>query len=349
MQAIQLSAPGILTAIERDVPTVPAGHALVRVDLVGLCGSDASYFTRGANGDFVVSEPLVLGHEVIGTVAEIGAVTEIGTGSSGAPRVGDRVAVHPAWPSPRQGESSVAADLALERPSFLGSASTRPHSDGGLQEYLSVRVERLRVLPEALPPAAAVLAEPTAVVLHALGKAGDVSGAEAFVCGAGPIGLLTVLALQRAGAARVTVSDVRPAALQLARRLGADAIVDASHTPVPESSVDIAIEATGVPAALANAIAATRPGGRIVQLGMLPRDPRPLSLSALVTKELRLFGSHRFLGELDAAVQLLASTPNAARIVTTVIPFAQAALAFEAVTDPAVVGKVAIAVNEPVT
>jgi L-idonate 5-dehydrogenase len=342
MQAIQLSAPGTLTTIHRDIPVVTPRHALVRIDLVGLCGSDASYFARGANGDFVVAEPLVLGHEVIGTVTEIDAQPP------GGPQVGDRVAVHPAWPSPRPGESAVAADLAGELPSFLGSASTRPHTDGGLQEYLSVRVERLRVLPQTLPTTTAVLAEPTAVVLHALANAGDVSGAEAFVCGAGPIGLLAALALRSAGAARVTVSDIRPAALQLAQALGADAIVDASLSPVPESSADIAIEASGVPAALANAIVVARPGGRIVQLGMLPRDPRPLSLSAFVTKELRLFGSHRFAGELDAAVQLLTATPLAAQIVTTVFPLAQAALAFEAVTDPAVVGKAAIAVSATV-
>jgi L-idonate 5-dehydrogenase len=339
MLAARLTGIGSIELISRECPERRPGHTLVRVELVGLCGSDLSYFTKGANGDFIMREPLVLGHEIIGTVAETDP-------DPTGPQVGDRVAVHPAWPSPRVGEVAVPADLADEPASFLGSASTTPHTDGGLQEYLCVRTERLRVLPDELSARVAILAEPTAVVLHALSRVGDVRDRRILICGAGPIGLLTLLALRSGGAAGITVTDVRADALELARALGADAIIDVSREAAAPSSVDIAIEASGVPSALESAIAATRRGGIVVQLGMLPREPRPMVLAGIVTKELSVLGSHRFTGELDAALALLAHTPTAARIVSTVVPLGDVARAFAAVRDPSVVGKVVVAVRD---
>ncbi|MFB4352405.1 zinc-binding dehydrogenase [Microbacterium sp. LS_15] len=338
MRAVRLAGTGTVEIVDRAMPVVRAGHALVRVDLVGLCGSDLSYFRKGANGDFRVRAPLVLGHEIVGTVVEAPADDAFVT-------VGDRVAVHPVWPCPRPGQHDVPDDLREESPSFLGSASTWPHTDGGLQEYLALRTERLRVIPAELPSAAAVLAEPTAVVLHALSRAGDLRGAEAFVCGAGPIGLLAVLALRRAGARRVTVSDVREAPLALARRIGADAVVDLSVEEPRASCADVVIEASGVPAALESAVSIARADARIVQLGMLPRDPRPIALSGIVTKELHLIGTHRFSGEFDDALRLLRDSPHAAEIVTAVTPLESAASAFETMVDPTVSGKVVVDVS----
>lgn len=339
MKTVRLIGPRELETVPRDLPRLAPGHALVRVDLVGLCGSDLSYFSRGANGDFVVREPLVLGHEIVGTVVDIAAA------SDAAVRVGDRVAVHPVWPCPRPGETRVPDDLAGQPASFLGSASTSPHTDGGLQEHLAVRVERLRRLPDDLPSATAVLAEPTAVVLHALSRAGDLRGVDAFVCGAGPIGLLATIAVRHAAARRVTVSDVRRAPLDLARRVGADRVVDLGSEVEAPSSADVVIEASGVPAALESAVAVARPGGTIVQLGMLPRDARPLSLSGLVTKELHLIGTHRFAGELDQALRLLQAAPEAAGIVSTARPLDEVSEAFDALADPAVSGKVVVDVS----
>lgn len=336
MKALRLVGPRTLEWDEREMPVLRRGHALVRIDLVGLCGSDLSYFMKGANGDFEVREPFVLGHEIVGTVVAAGD-DSVG--------VGDRVAVHPVWPCPRPGEREVAADLLEEPPSFLGSASTWPHTDGGLQEHLCVRTERLRAIPPDLPSATAVLAEPTAVVLHALSRAGDPTGLDAVVCGAGPIGLLAVLALRRAGARRITVTDVRSAPLALARRIGADSTVDLSSERPAASCADLVIEASGVPASLESAAAMARVGGTIVQLGMLPRDQRPIALSAIVTKELRVIGSHRFTGEFDDALRLLSATPDAAEIVTTARSLDDTAEAFAAVGDPAVTGKVVVDVN----
>ncbi|WP_144875013.1 zinc-binding dehydrogenase [Microbacterium sp. 1.5R] len=338
MRAVRLAGPSALEPEDRPVPVVRPGHALVRIDLVGLCGSDLSYFAKGANGDFEVRAPLVLGHEIVGTVVE----TAPGDDSV---RIGDRVAVHPVWPCPRPGEREVGDDLRDEPSSFLGSASTWPHTDGGLQEFLVLRTERLRVIPADLPSAAAVLAEPMAVVLHALSRAGDVRGADAFICGAGPIGLLALLALRHAGARHVTVSDVRDAPLALARHIGADAVVDLSTQQPTPASADLVIEASGVPAGLESAVSIARIGGRIVQLGMLPRDQRPIALSGIVTKELHLIGTHRFSGEFDDAIRLLAASPRAAEIVTTAHPLAEAAAAFASVADPTVSGKAVVDVS----
>lgn len=344
MRAAVLNGIRSLTLDERPEPALSAHDVRVRVDLVGLCGSDLSYFARGANGDFAVQEPLVLGHEIIGTVTERGALADAEI------RVGDRVAVHPAWPSPRSGASTIDADLASEPSSFLGSASTSPHTDGGLQEQLVLRPERLRRVPESLDSRTAVLAEPMAVVLHALANAGDaIRGADVTVCGAGAIGLLSIVAIRQAGAASITVTDVRAEALALAQRLGADQTVDVSVDRASEASASVVVEASGVPASLEAAVRIARTGGVIIQLGMLPREARPMTLSGLVVKALTLAGSHRFGGELDAALVALERAPECAEIVTAVVPLTSAADAFAAVADPTIAGKVVVDVSGMLT
>jgi L-idonate 5-dehydrogenase len=334
MRAAVLTGIQSLAVVDRPRPALPDAAVRVRVDLVGLCGSDLGYYSRGANGDFVVRGPLVLGHEIIGTVTELGADADTSIS------VGDRVAVHPAWPSPGIGESAVSDEYAD------GSASTSPHTDGGLQEFLHLHPARLRPLPQGLPARIAVLAEPLAVVLHALANLGrSIAGSDVAICGAGPIGLLSLVAAKRAGAASVTITDVRASALDLASALGADRTIDVAAASAPESGVDVVIEASGVPASLETAVHIAREGGTIVQLGMLPRDARPMTLSGLVVKELHLIGSHRFAGEIDDALDLLAGAPECAQIVTTVTALDDVTEAFAAVADPAVVGKVVVDVS----
>lgn len=329
---------------DRDAPVVRTGHVLVAPRYVGLCGSDLSYFRTGANGAFVIREPLTLGHEI---AAEVIAVAD---GTSGAFAIGDRVVVHPAWPCPPAGQKTVPAALAAESPSFLGSASTWPHTHGALTELLQVRPEQLRRLPDGLPSRRAALAEPLAVVLHALDRhPAGFDGARVLVCGAGPIGLLTVVALKRRGAAHVAVTDLHPRPLEIAASIGADQTFQLTADPeggamVPADAYEVAVEATGAAASLDTALSALAPAGVLIQLGMLKKGTVSADLSAVVVKELSLLGSHRFLGELDSAIELLSVAAECDAIITDVLPFDAIAEALRRAGDPATSSKVLVEV-----
>lgn len=343
MKTARVITAGVVDILDVPTPDLADDKVLVAPVFVGLCGSDLSYYRKGANGSFVIREPLTLGHEIVARVVKAGSR------AYGDFVPGEAVVVHPVWPSPLPGGSEVPPELMDEAPHFLGSASTSPHTQGGLAEQLAVRGERLRRIPAELPLSRAALAEPLSVVLHALDRnpAGYV-GASVLVCGAGPIGLLAAVALKHRGAASVSLTDLHQRPLDIGISMGADAgfrIGDAENA-VPQNAFDIAIEATGVPASLDAAIHALRPGGVLVQLGMLAAGGITADLAQIVVKELTMIGSHRFLGELDDAIELLASAPECDAIITHVVELESIAEALELAGNGADSSKVLVSVND---
>ena len=340
MRAVTVHAPGDLRVEEFPTPEPARGEVLVRIVYGGICGSDLHYAKDARNGNYRVLEPLVLGHEVVGVVSDVGADTP------SAPPVGTRVAIHPATPSAPAGATGPTG-LHLQRGgTYLGSASTQPHTQGGFVELLPVGVDRLRELPDGLPLRRAVLAEPLAVALHGVSRLGDrVRGARVLVSGAGPIGALAVAALRDAGAEHVTAADLQELPLRVASAVGADATVNLSTGEIPEAEFDVVVEAAGVVPSLVAAIRAVRPGGAILQLGILPAGPQPIPVSELVGKEVALFGTQRFDVELDAAVALLAVEPGLAAVVTDVYGIDDAAAAFARAADSARSSKTVLAVS----
>lgn len=340
MRAAVLDPGRRVTVTEIDPPTPGTGQVLVAPAVVGLCGSDVSYATKGANGAFVVRHPMVLGHEICATLTHPTLIDGV-LADAGTP-----VVVHPLWPSPLRGESAVRAKFASDPVSFMGSASTMPHTNGGLAELLAVRPEQLRLVPAGLPMVRAVLAEPLAVVLHALSRLPvSPAGRTVLVCGAGPIGLLTALCLKARGAAAVTLTDLHRRPLTLALDLGADQVVQVPEESPADNAFDIAIEATGALASVHAALAAVAEGGYLLQLGMLSRDRLPTGLAPVVTKELTIVGSHRFTGELDAAIAFLADHPACERIVTHRLPLEAAAEALALAADAATASKVVVQIG----
>lgn len=323
-----------LTAAVRDVdlPEPGEGQVRLRVDYVGICGSDLHYYYEGANGAFVVREPLVPGHELSGRVDR---------DPSGVLAEGTPVTVHPArFGTPREGIED--APHLWPGGSYLGSASTWPHTQGAASEYLVVDAGMVRVLPEGLPVRRAVLAEPLAVALHALGKAGEVAGLEVLVTGSGPIGLMAVAAAVAAGA-RVTATDVLAGPLERATALGAAATIDVSSEAVEPNAYAVVLECSGVPVSISTALKAVRPGGTVVQVGMLPDDPRPVNLAPFISKEVRYLGAFRFLDEIDRAVELLAADPVIESALTHEFALTDAAEAFATARDSQRSGKVVFA------
>jgi len=319
---------GDLRVQELPVPEPGPGQALVAVRYGGVCGSDLHYWRHGGVGDFRLREPMLLGHEVVGTVVSYG------DGASG-PLPGTAVAVHPATPCgvcPEclEGRRNVCRDTR-----YLGSAARFPHVQGGFAAQVTVPAEQLRALPEGLEPRRAALAEPLSVALHAVRRAGAVTGRHVLVTGAGPIGCLVVAAAKAAGAATVTVTDLLPAALEYARLAGADTVVradDPADAGWP-SEVDVAVEASGVAAGLETCLRLVRRGGVVVQLGMLPPGPSPFAGNLVVSREIELRGAFRFDSEFDEALRLLAAEPAFDRLVSAVVPVTEAESAFALAAD----------------
>ena len=243
MRAIVIN--GKLDLAEAEVPTPEPGEGQVRLRMAfgGICGSDLHYYNEGANGEYVVREPLVPGHEVSGTVD---------LDPSGELAPGTPVTVHPArFGTPEPG----VEDRRHLWPggSYLGSASTWPHTQGGMSEYLVVEKDMVRVLPGTLPLRRAALAEPLAVALHAIVVAGGVVGKRVLVSGSGPIGLLAAAAALAKGAAEVVATDVLTGPLERARALGVHGTVQVGVEEIPAAAFDVVLECSGVPAAISPA------------------------------------------------------------------------------------------------
>ncbi|GGS71809.1 L-idonate 5-dehydrogenase [Streptomyces cinerochromogenes] len=319
---------GELRVQELPDPQAGPGEALVAVRYGGVCGSDLHYWRHGGVGDFRLREPMVLGHEVVGTVVSYGP------GATG-PAPGTPVAVHPATPCGLCPECADGRANVCRDTRYLGSAARFPHVQGGFAERVAVPAGQLRALPDGLGLRRAALAEPLSVALHAVRRAGAVAGRHVLVTGAGPIGCLVVAAVKAAGAARVTVTDLVPEALGYAAVAGADSLVradDPADAGWP-AEVDVAVEASGVAAGLDTCLRLVRRGGVVVQLGMLPAGRTPFAGNLVVSREIELRGAFRFDAEFDDALELLAARGEFDGLISSVVPVAGAESAFALAAD----------------
>ena len=330
-RAAVIHAPHDLRVEVRAVPEVGPDDVRVRVRAGGICGSDLHYFHQGGFGTVRIREPMVLGHEVAGTVEAVGAaVSHV--------RRGDPVAVNPSLPCGQcrfclAGMANHCLDMR-----FYGSAMRFPHVQGGFREVLVCRASQ--AVPAPMPPARAAFAEPLAVALHAARQAGPLLGARVLVTGAGPIGALCLLAARHAGARQVVATDLVDAPLAVARRLGAAATHNLRAEPdalVPyaadKGTFDAVFECSGSAAALAGAVPVARPGAVIVQVGIGGTET-PVALNALVAKEIALRGSFRFHEEFQLAVDVLArGAIDVAPLLTATLPLTDANAAFALASD----------------
>ena len=279
MNALRLHGVGDLRLHDEPEPVPGDGEALVRVTAVGLCGSDRHWLVEGSIGDAVLERPLVLGHELAGVV------------ESGE-RKGERVAVDPADPCERcdvcrSGRLHLCPNLR-----FAGHGTT----DGGLRTVLAWPTRLLHPLPDSLSAPEGALLEPLGVALHALDLAPVGPGTTAGVFGCGPLGLLLVQLLAVAGAS-VVADDPLPHRLAAAEHLGA--------TAPDGGAVDVAFEVAGDDRALAAALEALRPGGRVVVVGIPDGDRTAFTASLARRKELTIALCRRMQpGDLPRAIRL---------------------------------------------
>lgn len=183
------------------------------------------------------------------------------------------------------------------------------------------------------------MAEPLAVCLHAARQAGSLLGKQVLITGAGPIGMLSVLVARRSGAARIVITDVVDAPLDLARRLGADEAINVLSSPaalepyrIEKGTFDVLFEASGNQAALVSSLNVLRPGGVIVQLGL--GGEMTLPVNTIVAKELQLRGTFRFHEEFQFAVDMMGRGQiDVKSLISSSFPFEQARDAFERASD----------------
>lgn len=295
-----LAAPGgVLTLEPRPEPSPRPNEAVIEVAYGGVCGSDLHYWKHGAAGESILRGPLVLGHEVVGTV-------RLAATDGSGPAAGAKVAVHPATPGTP--EFRYPADRPnLSGGSYLGSAALVPHTDGAFMRRVALRADMLRPLPEGLDLQAAALAEPAAVAWHAVERAGDLRGKSVLVIGAGPIGSLIVAVAKRAGAAHISVTDLHDFPLTVAQAVGADSALNApSDEQIARLDADVTFESSGSWRGFASAIAGTARGGKVVMVGLIPSGEQPALLSLIVNRELEILGSFRFNNEIDEVLAALA-------------------------------------------
>lgn len=331
MKSIVIHAPRDLRIEEREAGEPGPGEVLVRIEAGGVCGSDLHYYNHGGFGTVKLREPMILGHEVAGRVVRLGA------GVSGLVE-GQRVAVSPSRPCNAcryclEGQQQHCLDMR-----FYGSAMRFPHVQGAFRQMI-VAEARQCVPADGLSAGEAAMAEPLAVCLHAMRQAGDLLGKRVLVTGCGPIGLLCILAARRAGAGEITATDLSPFTLSMAAANGADRTLDVGADrealkpfEADKGYFDVLFECTGAAAALAGGIAALRPRGTIVQLGL--GGDMQLPVQAITTKELSLCGSFRFHEEFATGVALMRKgLIDVKPLITHTVPLAEAETAFRIASD----------------
>jgi L-iditol 2-dehydrogenase len=277
MQVARLHGVGDIRVGDEAVPEPGPGEELVRVAAVGICGSDLHWWDQGGIGDAQLAQPLVLGHEGAGVIAD-------------GPRRGQRVAIDPAIPCGvcrpcRDGYRNLCPRIR-----FAGHGGT----DGAMREFMSWPAELLYPLPDELSDSDGAVLEPLGVALHSYDLGHLRLGGTAAVIGCGPIGLLLIQLLRAAGAQSVVAADPLPHRREAAARSGADRVADPGRlagpgrddgpgtgSGVPHEApgvreltgdgVDVAFEIAGASDAVGLAMDATRPGGRVVLAG-IPDD-----------------------------------------------------------------------------
>jgi threonine dehydrogenase-like Zn-dependent dehydrogenase len=309
-------------------PVAGTGEVLVRSTVVGVCGSDM----HAALGKHpFIDLPYRPGHEVVGVV------TATGDGVA-AVAVGDRIVVEPnlycgECAQCRAGRYNICRKLEV-----FGC-----QTPGGLAELFTIPAGRVHVLPDAMTDTQAALIEPLATPLGALAKSGDLRGRTVAILGAGPIGLLLLVAAKHRGASKVVVTDLLESKRARALRLGADAAFPADSADLAERSgetlhgpADVVFDCVSRGPSLAQAVDLVTKGGTVVVVGVGAAGTTPVRVDLIQDREIRLVGSLMYVADnfIEAISLIGAGVVDIAEFVTATFPLHDADKAFAASRDP---------------
>jgi len=314
MTAAVMDRPLSIGIRQVDIPEPKRDEALVRVHCIGICGSDVHYYEHGRIGRYVVEKPIILGHELAGTVVKVGeGVSNVG--------VGDRVAVEPGATCGRceyckSGRYNLCPDVV-----FMAT----PPVDGAWAEYVAIRSDFLFKLPDGMSFEEGALLEPLSVGFHAMRRGKVRPEHSILVTGLGPIGLLALEAAKLFGATELYGSDVVAFRRELATELGATGVIDPTQGPVAGQlgdangfkGFDVVIETSGNARAISDSIRLVKRGGAIVLVGLPAAGSIPIDVAHLVDSELDVYGLFRYANTYPAAIQALSRGKQDIRRVIT--------------------------------
>ncbi|MFI1539223.1 zinc-binding dehydrogenase [Streptomyces anandii] len=327
--------------VEKAPAPVPGNdELLVRTAVVGVCGSD----THAAAGHHpFIDLPYHPGHEAVGVVVAAGR-------AAGDFAPGDRVIVEPnlycgRCAQCRSGRYNICQELKV-----FGC-----QTPGALADLFTIPADRAHRVPEGMTDMQAVLVEPLATPVHAVGKAGDLTGRTVAVLGAGPIGLFTLVAARHAGAERIVVTDLRQGKRDRALRLGADAALPADASDLAALArtelggpADVVFDCVAREQSMAQATDLIAKGGHIVVVGVGAAGTTPIRLDLVQDREIRIEGTLMYTADdYRLALSLISSHSfDTAEIVTATFPLEETAAAFRTSLDPEHV-KVVVTVDGP--
>lgn len=304
MKVAVMNGIGKMGFEERDIPQPRADEVLVKLEYVGICGSDLHYYETGAIGDYVVEPPFVLGHEPGGVVVEVGANVQ-------HLKVGDRVALEPGKTCGhcefcKQGKYNLCPDVV-----FFAT----PPVDGVFQEYVAHEADLCFKLPENVSTLEGALIEPLAVGFHAAIQGDAHLGQKAVVMGAGCIGLVSMMALKARGVSEVYVVDIMEKRLEKAMELGATGVINGAKEDVlervqrltDEKGMDLVIETAGTEITTRQAIHMAKKGSNIVLVGYSKSGEMTLPMSLVLDKELTLKTVFRYRHIYPMAIDAVAT------------------------------------------
>ena len=330
---------------ERDIPKAKDDEVLVKLEYVGICGSDMHYYETGAIGDYVVEPPFVLGHEPGGTVVEVGKNVK-------HQKVGDRVALEPGKTCGhcefcKTGRYNLCPDVV-----FFAT----PPVDGVFQEYVAHKAELCFKLPENVSTLEGALIEPLAVGFHAAFQGDAHLGQRAVVMGAGCIGLVSMMALKARGVSEVYVVDIMEKRLEKALELGATGVMNGAKEDVLErvkeltdgAGMDLVIETAGTEITTRQAIHMAKKGSNIVLVGYSKSGEMTLPMSLVLDKELTFKTVFRYRHIYPMAIDAVAAGKvNLKGIVTDVFGLDEAQKAMDySVNNKADIVKAVIRIAE---
>jgi L-iditol 2-dehydrogenase len=297
MRASVMTGVRSLVIEERPVPSPGPHEVLVQVAAVGVCGSDVHYYRHGRIGDFVVNEPMILGHELSGRIVSVGEFVD-------SARVGQRVAVEPQHPC-RRCKQCMAGRYNLCP--FMEFYATPP-IDGAFCKYVLTDAEMAHPVPDSMSDEAAALLEPLSVAITTMRKAGIAPGSSVLIAGAGPIGVICAQTARAFGAARIVVSDLLPSRREKVLQFGATEVIDPMEFDVAtlDPQVDAFIDASGAAPAVISGIRAVGPAGKVVLVGMGSGD-YALPIGYIQNMEITVTGVFRYTDTWPAGIHLVTS------------------------------------------
>jgi len=301
-----LHAKGDLRMEQRPIPEPTDDQVLLRMATVGICGSDVHYWTHGRIGHFIVTGPMVLGHESAGIVIKCGKKVK-------NLKVGDRVAVEPGVPC-RMCDDCKRGEYNLCRDVFFCAT---PPDNGNLTKFYCHAADFCHKLPEHVSLEEGSLLEPISVGVQACKRSGVTLGSKVLITGAGPIGLVNLLVAKAMGASTVIMTDMVENRLNVAKSMGADYTIKVEKSATAEDLAvevekvmgampDISIDACGQESTIALGMLATRSGGTLCIIGHGPAEVKVPIIKACV-REVNIKGVFRYANCYPMALAMVAS------------------------------------------